>query len=118
MDGRIFNLKGLILNDLKHKWTNAEMAKVSNISAPHLQQLFKEHLATTPNAFLIDARLEKAAELLLSTKFLSVKEVGFEVGFTDDSHFTRTFKKKYNLTPTEFRKRYWDAKQLRTESEE
>ncbi len=113
LDRRIFHLKGLILSDLKRQWTNSEMAKVSHISPPHLQYLFKKHLSVTPNAFLINARLEKAAELLLTTDFLIVKEVGFEVGFTSDSHFTRTFKIKYGFTPTEFRKRYWDSKQLR-----
>lgn len=111
MDRRIFYLKEILENELKHQWRNAEMAARLNISTPHLQQLFKKHLSTTPNAFLTNARLERAAELLLSTKFLSVKEVAYEVGFTDDSRSTRTFKKKYSLTPSEFCKRFWDSKQ-------
>ena len=110
MDRRIFHLKRLLLENLKHQWTNSEMARVSNISRPYLQQLFKKNLSTTPNAFLINARIEKAAKLLRSTKFLSVKEVGFEVGFSDASHFTRAFTKRYGLSPTEYRKRYWDTK--------
>lgn len=110
IDPRIFHLKEILVKDLKHQWTNAEMAERLNISPPYLQQLFKRQLLITPHRFLTNARLERAAALLKSTKFLSVKEVGFDVGFTDDSHFTRTFKKKYSLSPTEFRTHYWNSK--------
>ncbi|MES1182046.1 MAG: helix-turn-helix transcriptional regulator, partial [Flavobacterium sp.] len=48
--------------------------------------------------------LEKAFELLQSTG-LSVSEICFEVGFQDTSHFTKTFKQKYNQSPSEYRKR-------------
>jgi AraC-like DNA-binding protein len=44
------------------------------------------------------------AEYLLLTSFLSVKEVTFNSGMTDVSHFVRDFKKRHRMTPTEFRR--------------
>ena len=46
----------------------------------------------------------KEAAVLLSTTFLSVKEIMARVGFSDESHFVRDFKKIYGMTPTEYRK--------------
>ena len=46
----------------------------------------------------------KEATVLLSTTFLSVKEIMVRVGFGDESHFVKDFKKIYGITPTEYRK--------------
>lgn len=43
------------------------------------------------------------AQTLLQTSFLTIKEVTFECGLTDVSHFVRDFKKCYGVTPTQFR---------------
>lgn len=59
-------------------------------------------------AYLNELRLEKARELLEDERcFLQIKEIGHQVGLVNDSHFTRDFKKKYGLTPTEYRKQHW-----------
>ena len=47
--------------------------------------------------------MEHSADLLTGT-FLSVKEITFEAGFRDESHFVRDFKRIYGMTPTEYRK--------------
>jgi len=47
--------------------------------------------------------MQDAANLLVAT-FLSVKEIIARVGFTDESHFVRDFKRIYGVTPTEYRK--------------
>jgi hypothetical protein len=46
----------------------------------------------------------KEATVLLSTTFLTVKEIMVRVGFLDESHFVKDFKKIYGTTPTEYRK--------------
>ena len=46
----------------------------------------------------------REATVLLSTTFLSIKEVMVRVGFGDESHFVKDFKKIYGMTPTEYRK--------------
>jgi hypothetical protein len=50
-------------------------------------------------------RMERAKDLLESS-FLSVKEIGFRVGLTDESHFVRDFKATYGLSPSCYRTQF------------
>ena len=106
MDGRILHLRKLFLNDLAHDWTIEEMARNVELSTPHLQKLFKANLGIAPFAYLQVQRLERARELL-ETTFLQIKQIGVQTGCRNDSHLTRDFKRRFGLTPTEYRKRFW-----------
>jgi len=112
MDGRIFHLKERLLKNLQHKWTVEEMLQIVELSVPHFQKLFRAEMGIAPLTYLRDLRLVKARELL-EKKFYRVKQIRVEVGIRNDSHFTRDFKKKYGLTPTEYRKHFW--KKIQTE---
>jgi transcriptional regulator GlxA family with amidase domain len=107
MDGRIFKLREQLLKNLQHQWTVEEMAEIVELSSPHFQRLFKSHIGSSPIAYLREIRLEKARECL-ETEFCRLKQIGVKVGMPNASHFTRDFKRKYGLTPTEYRKQYWE----------
>lgn len=107
MDGRIFFLKAELFKNPQHQWTIEEMSETLQLSMPHFQKLFKTNTAMSPLAFLHDLRLEKAREYL-ETTFWQIQEVRIKTGFPDDSHFTRNFKKKYGISPREFRMKYWE----------
>lgn len=53
--------------------------------------------------YIRNVRLEKAASLLKSSD-MSVSEVMFETGFINNSHFSRIFKLKYGISPTDYKK--------------
>jgi AraC-like DNA-binding protein len=53
---------------------------------------------------LKDYRLQKAMELLKNNPELGIKEVTYLVGFKERSHFSYSFTKKYNISPSEVRK--------------
>ena len=116
MDGRIFYLKEKLLKNLKYAWNTEEMAEEINLSVPHFLRLFKTETGKSPITFLRNARLKKA-EKLLKTSFLQIQEIGFKIGMSTDSHFTRDFKKKYGVTPTEYRKRYWEKIQAKNQTD-
>lgn len=107
MDGRIFELQKRLVENLKHHWTVQEMAEMVELSIPHFQKLFKHEAGITPVSFLQNARLEKARHLL-ETTYHHVNQIGIAVGMPHDSHFTRDFNKKYGVTPTTYRKQYWE----------
>ena len=111
MNGRIFYLREQMLKDLNRKWTVEELAQEIKVSAPYLQQLFKKEMQISPIAYLRDVRLKKACELL-ETTFDNISEIRYKVGMPNDSHFTRDFKKKYGVTPTECRRQYWGKIQV------
>lgn len=111
MDGRIFHLKEQLLENSQHDWSIEEITQIVDLSVPHFQKLFRAEMGIAPVAYLRDLRLAKARELL-EAKFYRLKQIGFEVGMPNDSHFTRDFKKKYGITPTEYRKKYWEKVQI------
>lgn len=115
MDKRIAFLKKQLLANLRHLPTIEELARFVNLSESHLQQLFKREFGMPPLQYLRRLRLEKARQLL-EESFKNVKEIGFAVGMADQTHFTRAFKDKFGLTPSEYRKQYW-AKLEAEESE-
>ncbi len=113
MDGRIFELTNLLNERLTHPWTIEEMAKCVDLSQPHLQKLFKTEIGTPPKTYLRNLRLEKARDML-ENGHLQIKQIGLQTGLVNDSHFTRDFKKKFGLTPTEYRKKQWEIEQSKT----
>lgn len=111
MDGRIFHIKEKILSNLQHQWTIEEMAQEVELSSPHFIKLFKSNVGSAPITFLRDLRLNKARDFIENT-FLQIQEIRLKVGMLQDSHFTRDFKKKYGVTPTEYRKYHWKKTQV------
>jgi AraC-like DNA-binding protein len=105
MNLRIIHLRKKILENPRHQWTINEMSKLVEVTPTHLQKVFKAATGISPMNFLRNLRLEKAKELL-ETEFLRVHQICRQVGITDQTHFTRDFKKKYGLTPTEYRQQH------------
>ncbi len=106
-DGRIISLRDKFLENLQYQWTIEEMANEVNLSPPQLQKIFKSQIGMPPIAYLREKRLEKACELL-EDGWEQINQIGQQVGMPNDSHFTRDFKKKYGVTPSEYRKKYWE----------
>jgi AraC-like DNA-binding protein len=78
------------------------MAESVNLSPPYFCYLFKTITGVPPAKYLKSLRMQQAASLLTTT-FLSVKEIVRRVGVTDESHFVRDFKRIYGVTPSEYR---------------
>ena len=83
--------------------TLTEIAKAISVSDHHLSRIFKSETGFPPIDYLIRFRLEKARQLL-RTSFLSVKEVMASVGYNSKGHFARHFKKRFGVTPSEYKK--------------
>lgn len=80
----------------------ADMARAGNVSASRLHALFRKHLATTPQRYLTQRRLHRAAELLAHTS-LPVIEVAMRVGYGDQAAFTRSFRRHVGRAPLSYR---------------
>lgn len=92
-----------IENHYQEKVTIGELAAEIGFSEAHFMRFFKEILGTPFTSYLNDYRLTMAARLL-SISDSTVLEISELVGFQNLSHFNRAFKKKYAITPTEYRK--------------
>lgn len=76
------------------------------ISSQYLSRLFKRFFGETTYSYLQGYRLMKAKEFLVTQKELSIKEIAYRTGFSNDSYFISTFRKETGYTPSEFRKLY------------
>ena len=71
------------------------------MSESQLKQSFREVFGMSIYQYFQQARLEKAKELLAENKW-TVKEVGYELGFTNIGHFSRLFERVYHVKPKKF----------------
>ncbi len=73
---------------------------------PRYVQLLFEHQGTTFGEFVTERRLDVARSMLRSPRYAgwSIAGVAFEAGFKDLSHFNRRFRRRFGLTPGEFRR--------------
>ncbi|MEM7563947.1 MAG: AraC family transcriptional regulator [Pseudomonadota bacterium] len=80
-----------------------DLADLLHCSKFYFLREFKKLMGITPYQYLMDKRLERARHLLSSDQG-TIASIGFDLGFNDQAHFTRAFKKQFGLTPGKFQK--------------
>ena len=75
-----------------------ELATVVQMSPNYFSQLFKQTTGITPHQYVIRYRIERAKYLMQQNK-LSLAEISTQVGFVDQSHLHRHFKRLVGVTP-------------------
>lgn len=85
-----------------------DAAKHVNVSPSHLSKVFSQETGKTFIEYVMETRIKKAMELLLSTKAKSY-EVAFRVGYQDPHYFSNVFKRMTGMTIRDFRKRGKDG---------
>ena len=80
-----------------------KIAASASISESECLRCFHKILDTTPGQYLRNYRLRKA-EYFLSSSNENIADIAFSCGFQDVSYFTKIFREKNNITPSEFKK--------------
>lgn len=91
--------------DVRGELSLTEFAQSVNLSVWRLCHIFKSDVGMPPIRYLRLLRMERAKGLLESS-FLSVKEIAYQVGLNDESHFVRDFKSTYGYSPALYRSRF------------
>jgi AraC family transcriptional regulator len=81
----------------------ADLSRFLGVHRTHLTRTFLRAHGCTPAEFSRLHRLRKAAELLSSTR-APIAEIALTSGFTDQSHFTKHFRRMWSVTPGQFRR--------------
>lgn len=89
--------------------TLSSLAKRLNVSYHHLCASFGEQLGVSFSSYLADVRLRHAA-IMLQNEDRRITEIALDCGYRNLSHFLRSFKKKFEKTPKEYRKASQAAK--------
>lgn len=88
----------------KEALTVTKIADHFNLSASYFSRNFKYYMGNSVIEYLNLVRLHEAYQLLTNTK-KSILVISTQVGFPNEKAFTRTFKRIYKVTPTDYRKR-------------
>ncbi len=80
-----------------------DVAEYCNISASYLHKIYSKAYGIGPSEALLNRRIYKAKELIISTNF-PLSEISSRCGFNSQSYFSDCFKRKTGATPKEFRK--------------
>ncbi|MGC1310158.1 MAG: AraC family transcriptional regulator [Phormidesmis sp.] len=100
-DTRLSQVKAYIDAYIARDLTVVKLAAIAQLSPYHFARLFKQSTGTTPHQYILHCRIDRAQHLLRHSA-LTLAEIAIAVGFCDQSHLTRRFKRIVGLTPTQF----------------
>lgn len=82
----------------------SDLAAAAELSVYHFSRQFRQSTGMAPHQYVLQRKIERAKETLRDPR-KSILEASARVGFDDQSHFTKTFRRLVGITPTEFRSR-------------
>ena len=84
--------------------TQAGAAEALGVTAAYLSAVFKKSMGVSMMNYLAAIRLDRARELLLREKELSIREIALQTGYSDEFYFSRSFKKHFGISPSRIRR--------------
>lgn len=93
-----------IMLHLNYPLTLEQLAGVVGLSTGYLSHIFRKETGKSILQYITETRCQKAAELLYTTD-MPVQDVGMYVGYPDNNYFVKVFKKCYQTTPSEYKKK-------------
>ena len=104
-NNQIFNnVKNYIINNIQEQLTLDDIAKEIGYSKEYIIRIFKKEFGLTPHAFLMNEKVNYAKNILDKSDSLNLTEIALELGFYDQSHFIKFFKKSFAITPNKYKK--------------
>ena len=95
-----YNIQGSWMEAIDLKKMSTEL----NVSYTWFRKAFREVMGISPGQYHLNLKLEKAGQMLQNTN-LSIEEIALKAGFESLFHFSRIFKKKMQVSPSEYRKK-------------
>lgn len=92
-----------IQNNYYHCIHVTDVADYLGISRNYLFTLFKNSIGHSPQEYIIYLKLSRACNLLNDSGY-NIENIAYSCGYDDLSTFSRAFKKRYNITPSGYRK--------------
>ncbi len=104
-NNRIAFVINYIRKNLSKPLSIQELSRKAYMSESHFHRIFKNEIGLSPIDFINNERI-KLATRLLSNPSIKIKEVYRECGFDSRSYFNRMFRRKQNLSPTEYQSQF------------
>lgn len=97
----VFRVRKIILENLSNIPNIPDLAQNASMSTSKLQKCFKQIIGKPIAEYVLHEKMEWAKRLLSSKRY-TVAEVGYEVGYTNLSHFTEAFRKHHKINPKKY----------------
>lgn len=101
---RLIKVIQLMQNQTEEILSCTEIGEKVGLSTRQMERIFRTYLRTTPNAFYMQLRLERAKHLLLQST-MSITQIATACGFNSTSYFTRCYSRGFGLTPRQQRRK-------------
>ncbi|MCC2686119.1 MAG: arabinose operon regulatory protein [Paenibacillaceae bacterium] len=111
LDPRIVEACRYVREHVHDKFSLSQWAASVHLSPSHFSHLFNKVLGISPIKYLLDYRLQRAKDLLVHTVY-SIKEIAELVGYSDQSQFSRAFRKAESVGPLSYRNNWRRIEEL------
>jgi AraC family transcriptional regulator len=102
---RINRVMVYINNHLGETLEMESLAEIGNYSVFHFHRIMRAYLGESLGAYIVRLRLETSVNLLRYTD-LAIADVAFKVGYENPTSFNKAFKKRFGISPNEFRQNF------------
>lgn len=103
---KIYKVRDLILTDINEPPVIKDLASQIGMSESKFKRLFKQIFGDSFFSYYQKFRMKEAARLLKENE-MSVSQVGFNLGFSNLSHFAKVFEEHIGMKPKSFQKKKW-----------
>jgi AraC-like DNA-binding protein len=97
-------VRDLLSKNFKRTYSIEELSVVAGMNRTKLQSGFKSLFNKTIYTFALDLKMDQAKTLLTNDHHLSLKEIASMVGYSHVNHFSAAFKKKFEISPSYFKR--------------
>ena len=102
----VYDIKDIIYKNISNpNFRIFHVSKAVGYNVDYIRRCFCLEIGKTPHEYLTGLRLGQAKKLLLQETFVSIENVASLCGFSDSFYFSTYFKKKYGVSPSEYRKK-------------
>ena len=105
MDRRIKRVLSLLDEQYKTPPTVEQLADAVGLSASRLAHLFRAEVGRSIQSYVVERRLQMAALLIVQTHE-RISQIAYSVGFGDVSNFNHAFKRRFAMSPRQYRKNH------------
>ena len=102
MDRRIKKVTAALDQEYRDPPTVEQLADEIGLSASRLAHLFREETGKSMQSYVLDRRLVMAAMLIVQTHE-RISQIAYSVGFGDVSNFNHAFKRRFQMSPRQYR---------------
>jgi YesN/AraC family two-component response regulator len=104
-DGGMKSVVDYIERNIKRGISLEDVANHVNISTYYLSKIFKKEMGVNFITYVTDRKMDMAKEMLVNTD-IPVLNIALDLAYNEANYFSKAFKKKTGLTPSEYREKY------------